>query len=136
MRKLRPRAGAGVEVEQSLEPLFWVRSGGQGHTQASGALAALNFLALSAPPMSRHLLQVPAEGRPAGPDRSNRGLPRGALRGLEVAGVGRDRVTMTGYAKPGGSKGSVPPGERLWFLLQKPCDVPVAPCGFLASQLG
>lgn len=64
---------------------------GPGPHPGLGSPGCPELLGSLCPPMSRHLLRVPAEGRPVGPDRSNRGLRRGALRGLEVGGWGRTR---------------------------------------------
>lgn len=51
-------------------------------------------------------------------------------------GEGKDREIMAGHAKLAQSRGSAPTGKHLWIFLQKPCEVLMAPCGFLASQLG
>lgn len=82
MRKLRPRAGVWVEVQQSLEPLRQIRSGARATLRPREPGAALKVSALPAPSTSRPLLQVSAECVPVALDSSDRDLPQGAPGGL------------------------------------------------------
>ena len=113
MRKLRPRAGVWVEVQQSLEPLRQVRSGARATFRPRELGAALKVSALPAPSTSRPLLQVSVECTPVAPDRQLRQGPyQGAPGGLQV-GVRKDRMTVASHAKPDGGKGSAPSGKHL-----------------------